>query len=244
MKIKKTYIINPEDEEHGFLLWLNLIYAQFGNLFYANLIAVVSMLPAAYLAYVFVTTHDLVYQLLFILLMGVAGPGLTVLAGTACRVSLRRPVWLKEDLKAVLTQDLKQSILLGMLTGVVWSVIFDAAYLLYAAEGAFSLPLLLIVAVYGYLAAGFTFFSFQQLAMLEVSFGRVIVNGFLLIFAGKGRSFLAVMNLILVLGICAYFYGIGVILVIAGIPVLALMTSNQIFTPVFSSLFLERKEEA
>ncbi len=239
MKHKKTFILNPEDEERGFLLWLHLVNGSYRELFFANLIALICLIPAIYVGYVSVETMDLTFQLLFIALMGFAGPALTLLAGTACRISLRRPVWLKEDFKALVKQDLGKSVLLGVLVGAFVAVIFDAITVFYGMQGGLSLPVLLMALAYGYLAAGFAFFAFQQLAMLALPFGRILLNGFLLIFAGKGRSVLAILIPVLVVAVCLYFYGVGSLLLIAGVPALALLTSNQVFSPVFTKLFLE-----
>lgn len=242
MKRKKTFIINPEDEEKGFLLWLHLINGCYRELFFANLIAIVSLLPAVYVGYLFTQTRHPLLGLLFALLTGVAGPAMTLLSGIACRISLRKPVWLKEDVLLILKQDLVSSVILGFLAGILWAVIYFAAYMVYAVEGGFSLMVLLLILLYGYLAAGFTIFSFQQLAMLEIPLSRVLLNGVLLIFAGKGRSFAAILLPIVTLALCRYFYGVGGLLLIAGLPALALMTSDFVFVPVFSRLFLDGEE--
>ena len=241
-KRKPHYIIDPRKEDKGVLLWLNLTASHFGDLFYANIIAVVCLIPAFYFLLLFARTLSLPFQLISALLFSLAGPALTLLFGTACRVSLRRPVWIWEDLKAILKNDLLKSFALGLIVAVMWSVVIDAVYLMYSANGGVSAILLVFALAYVYLCAGFSMFSFQQLAMLDISFGEVLKNGILLVFAGGIRSFFSIVLTVAVLSVCAYFYGIGSILAIGGVPAWMIMTSDCIFAPVFRRLFMENSE--
>ena len=242
-KIKPHYIINPEKEDKGVLLWLNLTASHFGELFFANIIALLCLCPAGMFLILFANSLSLQFQLISVVLLALAGPALTLFFGTACRVSLRQPVWIWEDAKSILKNDLLKSFALGGICAVLWSVIIDAAYLMYSADGGATPVMLVFTAVYAYLAAGFTMFSFQQLAMLDISFANVLKNGVLLIFAGGIRSFFAIVVPMAVIAVLAYFYGIGSIAAIGGIPAWIFMSGSCIFAPVFRRIFMENSAD-
>ncbi len=237
-KPKPHYILNPEKENKGVLLWLNLTAAHFGELFFSNLIAILCLVPAGFFLFLFIDSLSLQFQLISALLFALAGPALTLFFGTACRVSIRQPVWVWEDLKSILKHDLWKSFGLGLICAVMWSVIIDACYLMYTADGGLSPTLMVFAGIYVFLISGFTIFSFQQLAMLDITFPQVLKNGVLLIFAGGARSFLAIIVMILPLGLCAYFYGVGSVAAVGGIPAWVAMSSQCIFAPVFRRIFM------
>jgi len=241
-KIKPHYIIDPEKENKGVLLWLNLTSAHFGELFLANLALLVCLIPSGIFLYMFADSLSLQFQLISAVLFALAGPVLTLFFGTACRASLRQPIWLREDFKAIVKNDLLKSFALGAIAAVMWSVIIDAAYMMYSSSGATPV-FLAFVAVYVYLAAGFTMFSFQQLAILDISFAQVLKNGVLLVFAGGFRSFFAIIIPLIVLALCAYFYGVGSIAAIGGIPAWMIMSGSCIFAPAFRRIFTENENE-
>lgn len=238
-KIKPHYILDPEKENKGVLLWLNLTAAHFGELLAVNVIALVCLIPAGIFLLMFAQSLSLQFQLISAVLFALAGPALTLLFGTASRIALGQPVWIKEDARAILKNDLLKSFALGAITAVMWSVIIDAAYLMYSADGGITPVLALFTAVYVYLAAGFTMFAFQQLALLDISFPQVLKNGVLLIFAGGFRAFFAIVLPLAVILLCAYFYGIGSVAAIGGVPAWIIMTGCCIFAPVFRRIFME-----
>ena len=66
-----------------------------------------------------------------------------------------------------------------------------------------------------------------------------LFNAFLLIFAGKGRSFCAIAFAMAVVGVCLWFYQYCVFYLLLGVPALTIMTANLIFYPVFEDFFPE-----
>jgi len=91
----------------------------------------------------------------------------------------------------------------------------------------------------GFVLAGFTAFSYQQLSSVELPFRNVLQNALLLIFAGKGRSFAATVFALLCTIVCIKFYLYAFFLALAGLYAVAVMTFSLIFLPVFRHLFPE-----
>lgn len=236
---RKFWNIPPEEQQKGLLLWFQILQKHYLPLFYANGIAVVSMLPAAYFAYLLVQTRDLVFWLLALAAWVLACPCQTGLQSVCTRMVHRMPVWVKEDFGKAWKQSWRQSMLLGLGLGILWSALAYGVFLVISVDGGLSVGHLLLFVLVGYLLTGMTFFGFQQIAMIELPLGAVAKNGVLLIFAGKLRSFFAILVLWTMVLVPSVYYGLAVYILLLGWVAMGVMTANLIFAPVFSQLFLE-----
>lgn len=129
--------------------------------------------------------------------------------------------------------------LLGLGLGILWSALAYGVFLVISVDGGLSVGHLLLFVLVGYLLTGMTFFGFQQIAMIELPLGAVAKNGVLLIFAGKLRSFFAILVLWTMVLVPSVYYGLAVYILLLGWVAMGVMTANLIFAPVFSQLFLE-----
>ena len=81
------------------------------------------------------------------------------------------PVWVKDEFINAWKQEWKPSMLLGLLLGVLWSVLAYRAYMVVAVDGGMSVGYLLMMLLAAYFLTGLTLFGYQQIAMLELPFG-------------------------------------------------------------------------
>lgn len=206
-------------------------------------IAVLSLLPCAYFVYLLVQTGDIVFWGLGLALFVLASPCQTGLHSVCVRLVHRMPVWVKDEFINAWKQERKPSMLLGLILGVLWSVLAYGAYMVVAVDGGMSVGYLLMMLLAAYFLTGLTLFGYQQIAMLELPFGTQLKNAALLIFAGKLRAFFAIAVWVGMLLVPVIYYGLAAYILLAGWVAIGVMTANVIFAPVFSRLFLTGEPE-
>ena len=133
--------------------------------------------------------------------------------------------------------------LLGLILGVLWSVLAYGAYMVIAVDGGMSVGYLLMMLLAAYFLTGLTLFGYQQIAMLELPFGTQLKNAALLYFRretarllchrGVGRNASGSRDLL----------RSGGVHIAGGLGAIGVMTANVIFAPVFSRLFLTGEPE-
>ena len=133
--------------------------------------------------------------------------------------------------------------LLGLILGVLWSVLAYGAYMVIKVDGGMSVGYLLMMLLAAYFLTGLTLFGYQQIAMLDLPFGTQLKNAALLIFAGKLRAFFAIAVWVGMLLVPVIYYGLAAYILLAGWVAIGVMTANVIFAPVFSRLFLTGEPE-
>ena len=239
----KIWNIPPEEEQKGLLLWFQLLQKHYLNLFYANAIAVASLLPCAYFVYLLVQTRDLTFWALGLVCFVLAAPCQTGLHSVCVRLVHRMPVWVKEDFARAWRAEWKKSMVFGLLLGLLWSALAYAVYMVIAVDGGLSVGFLLLFCLAGFLLTGITLFGFQQIAMLEVSLWDALKNAVLLIFAGKLRSFFAIAVWVAMMLVPVIYYGLAVYILLLGWVAIGVMTANVIFAPIFSGFFLSGADE-
>ena len=242
-KKRKFWNIPPEEEQTGLLLWFQILQKHYLKLFGANAIAVLSLLPCAYFIYLLIQTGDVVFWGLGLALFVLASPCQTGLHSVCVRLVHRMPVWVKDEFINAWKQEWKPSMLLGLILGVLWSVLAYGAYMVVAVDGGMSVGYLLLMLLAAYFLTGLTLFGYQQIAMLELPFGTQLKNAALLIFAGKLRAFFAIVVWVGMLLVPAVYYGLAAYILLAGWVAIGVMTANVIFAPVFSRLFLTGEPE-
>ena len=242
-KKRKFWNIPPEEEQTGLLLWLQILQKHYLKLFGANAIAVLSLLPCAYFIYLLIQTGDVVFWVVGLALFVLASPCQTGLHSVCVRLVHRMPVWVKDEFINAWKQEWKPSMLLGLILGVLWSVLAYGAYMVVAVDGGMSVGYLLLMLLAAYFLTGIPLFGYQQIAMLELPFGTQLKNAALLIFAGKLRAFFAIAVWVGMLLVPVIYYGLAAYILLAGWVAIGVMTANVIFAPVFSRLFLTGEPE-
>ena len=170
-KKRKFWNIPPEEEQTGLLLWFQILQKHYLKLFGANAIAVLSLLPCAYFIYLLIQTGDVVFWVVGLALFVLASPCQTGLHSVCVRLVHRMPVWVKDEFINAWKQEWKPSMLLGLILGVLWSVLVYGAYMVVAVDGGMSVGYLLLMLLAAYFLTGLTLFGYQQIAMLELPFG-------------------------------------------------------------------------
>ena len=122
-KKRKFWNIPPEEEQTGLLLWFQILQKHYLKLFGANAIAVLSLLPCAYFIYLLIQTGDVVFWVVGLALFVLASPCQTGLHSVCVRLVHRMPVWVKDEFINAWKQEWKPSMLLGLILGVLWSVL-------------------------------------------------------------------------------------------------------------------------
>lgn len=243
MKKCKFCSIPPEEDQKGLLLWFQILQKYYLNLFYANAISVLSLLPGAYFIYLLAQTGDVVFWVLGVICLVLASPCQTGLHSVCVRLVHRMPVWVKEDFARAWKLEWKKSMALCLLLCLLWSVLAYGVYVVVAVDGGLSVAYLLLFLLTAYLLTGMTLFGFQQIAMLELSIGTALKNAVLLIFAGKLRSVFAIVVWAAMALVPMIYIGLAVLILLMGWTAIGVMTANVIFAPVFSRLFLIGTDE-
>lgn len=242
-KKRKFWNIPPEEEQKGLLLWFQILQKHYLNLFYANAIGVLSLLPGAYFIYLLTQTGDLVFWVLGVICLVLASPCQTGLHSVCVRLVHRMPVWVKADFARAWKVEWKKSMALGLILCLLWSALAYGVYVVIAVDGGLSVAYLLMFSLVAYLLTGMTLFGFQQIAMLELQIGTALKNAVLLIFAGKLRSVFAIVVCVAMALVPIIYIGLGVLILLMGWAAIGVMTANVIFAPVFSRLFLTGADE-
>lgn len=153
-KKRKFWNIPPEEEQTGLLLWFQILQKHYLKLFGANAIAVLSLLPCAYFIYLLIQTGDVVFWVVGLALFALASPCQTGLHSVCVRLVHRMPVWVKDEFINVWKQEWKPSMLLGLILGVLWSVLAYGAYMVVAVDGGMSVGYLLMMLLAAYFLTG------------------------------------------------------------------------------------------
>ncbi len=239
---RKIWNLPPEEEQKGLLFWFQLLQKHYYTLLQVNIYGVGSLLPCAYFLYLLVQTKDLVFWLLALVCFALAGPCQAGMNSVCVRLVHKMPVWVKEDF-ARAWKDWKKSVPLSLLLGLAWSMLAYGVYMVISVDGGLSVSYFMLFLVVGYLLTGISLFAYQQVAMLELSLSAVLKNAVLLVFAGKLRSFFAIVVLVAMALIPVIYYGLAVYLLLLGWCALGVLTANLIFAPTFAKLFLSGEAE-
>lgn len=214
------------------------------KLFWANLLTFLFLLPCLVSIFFMVQLWDKLSIAGTWLFFGLAGPAITAMHFIAIKAARGRPIWLWPDYKECMQREWKKAVVLSLIVGGLWLFLIDTVRTMYVLQEGISLPMLMLLFLCGFLLSGFSLFSYQQLAMVSLPFHGVLRNGILLIFAGKGRSFAAVLLAYMVILLCLYYYRVAPFFLLLGFYALTVMTVNLIFLPCFEELFPLEEEDA
>ena len=219
--------------------WFQLLEERFMPLFWTNLVTMGSLLPCFACAFFLTELWDALSWLGTYVFFVLAGPCVTALHYNCMKVVRGANVWWWEDYKQCVRREWKKAMALSAIVGALWSGFAYAVRLVIGVSGGLGLGFTLVFVCCGFVLAGFTAFSYQQLSSVELPFRNVLQNALLLIFAGKGRSFAATAFALLCTIVCIKFYLYAFFLALAGLYAVAVMTFSLIFLPVFRQLFPE-----
>ena len=229
------------ERKQGLGRWFQILEDRFMTLFWGNLLCMAFALPFLIGLFFFTQTGDYLSLLGMVLGLVVMGPGITALDYLTMQVIRDKHVYVWEDFLKSLRRDWKQSVLYALLMGTLWGAFAYALRLILVIQGGLGPMYTAVFALNAFLVMGLTVIGFQQIAMVRLPFYGVVKNAFLLIFAGKGRAFGAILFALGAVCACLWFYEYFVFILLLGAPVLILMTANLILLPVFEEFFPEEE---
>ena len=224
------------ERKRGLGRWFQILEDRFMTLFWANLLFLAFALPFLACLFFFSQIGDILSLAGMVLGLIPLGMGMTALSYITMQVIRDKPVYVWEDFRKSVRRDWKQSAGFALLAGALW--------------GAFAYALRLILTIHGGMhpayAAVFAINAFVLMGLavrvVQLPFYGVLKNAFLLIFAGKGHGFRAVVFAIASVAACLWFYEYFVFILLLGAPVLIVMTANLMLLPVFEEFFPEEEE--
>lgn len=232
---------DPGLQRKGLGRWFELLEVHPMKLFWSNLLTFAFLSPCIAAVFFMINLWDWLSIAAVWFSFTLAGPAVTALHFVCIQVARGKPVWLKEDYWESFRREWKGSLLLSAIIAALWLgyILCIRAYVI--GSGGIEFFSMLVFVCGGFLLTGFTVFSYQQLAMIELPFGNIMRNSLLLIFAGGVRSFVTVLFAALCIGLCICFYGFALFVLLLGFYALSIMTVNFIFLPVFDRFFPEKR---
>lgn len=229
-------------ERRGFFKWFQVMVERFSPMFWSGLLAMLCMTPACLCLVVHGISRDWLSLLGALLCFALGAPGLVSLFFICMQAIRGNPTWVWDSFRKAWFRDSRKAIPVALLIGLLWLGFLTAVRLVISGTVT-SIPLLAMLLMAGVLLSGFSFFSFQQLATVELPLGDVLRNGLLLTFAGKGRSL--TVSILTLSGVLAgaWFSYVSYFVLMIGVLAVLVMTGELIFYPVFEMLFLDEEEE-
>lgn len=227
------------ERKQGLGRWFQILEDRFMVLFWTNLLCVGSALPFLISLFFFTQTGDYLSLLGMVLGLVLLGPGITAMTFVCMQVIRDAHVDVWQDFWKSVKRDWKQSVVFALVVGALWGAFAHALRLIAVVQGGIGPMYAAVFGLDAFLVMGLTVFGFQQIAMVRLPFYGILKNGFLLMFAGKGRSFGTILFALIAVGACLWFYEYFVFILLLGAPVLIVMTANLIFYPVFEEFFPE-----
>lgn len=230
------------ERKQGLGRWFQILEDRFMVLFWTNLLCVGFALPFLISLFFFTQAGDSLSLLGMVLGLMLLGPGYTAMEFITMQVIRDKHVDVWQDFRKSVKRDWKQSAMFALLVGLLWGTFAYALRLIVAVQGGVGLMYTAVFGLNAFLVMGLTILGFQQIAMVQLPFYGIVKNGFLLIFAGKGRGFGAILFTLVAVAGCLWFYEYFVFILLLGAPVVITMTANLIFYPVFGEFFSEDEE--
>lgn len=233
----------PADvNRRGLGKWFQVLEERFMPMFWSNLLTMGCMTPACVCLFFHMETRDWLSLAAALVCFSLASPALVSTFFICMQAVRENPTWVWDSFKTSYTQEGKKAIPLGLLVGILWTGYLWAVGLVLS-DAVVSAVTLVMLAICGIFLAGFSFFSFQQLATVELPFHGILRNGILLILAGKGRSLVVSLLTLAAVLAGAWYSVISYCVLLVGVLAIGIMTGELIFFPVFEMLFLDEDGE-
>lgn len=229
------------ERKRGLGRWFQILEDRFMVLFWANLLCMAFALPFLICLFFFSQTGDSLSLLGMVLGLALLGPGFTAMNFICMQVIRDEHVEVWQDFLKSVKRDWKQSVVFSLMVGALWGAFAYALRLIIVVQDGIGPMYAAVFALNAFLVMGLTVLGFQQIAMVQLPFYGVVKNAFLLIFAGKGRPFGAILFAMTGVCACLWFYEYFVFILLLGAPMLITMTANLIFYPVFEAFFPEEE---
>lgn len=222
----------------GFIKWLRTLLDRSGSLFWANLLAMIPLTPAWACLFLYGEGQNPLLLLGAVLGFALASPALTALFFQCMQAVRENPMWVWDSFKDAYRKEFAKSFGFGLLVALLWMG-YSWAFAAVLGDGIASIVSLVGMALLGILLSGFSFFVFQQMATLELSWQNVLRNGLLLTLAGKSRSLAVSVLTFALVAASVWFSYLSWFVLMLGALALLVMTGELIFYPVFETLFLD-----
>lgn len=181
------------------------------NFFRAGLLAFLGCLPFMIGMFFAVETHALLFMLIAGIVGGlIAGPELSAMADTVLRSLRDEPGYWWETYRRVWKRNFKESLIPGMLSGLVFSMQIFTLFHLGALNAGIVTWVLLIFSIA--LVLGLESYIWPQIALLDLPLQGIIKNSLLLLFGYLPRSFGAILIQAAYWGIMLLFFPLTIIL--------------------------------
>ena len=230
--------INENSPLWGFVKWLRTLLDRSGSLFWANLLAMTALTPSWACLFFYGEKRNPLLLCGAVLGFALASPALTALFFQCMQAVRENPMWVWDSFRDAYRKEFRKSFGFGLLVALLWMAYFWAAALVLG-DGIANIVSLVGMTLSGVLLSGFSFFLFQQMATVELSWQNVLRNGLLLVLAGKGRSLVVSLGAFAVVAASIWFSYLSWFVLMLGALALLVMTGELIFYPVFETLFLE-----
>lgn len=231
------------ERKRGLGRWFQILEDRFMTLFWTNLLFLAFALPFWVCLFFFSQIGDILSLAGMVLSLIPLGMGMTALSYIIMQVIRDKHVYVWEDFLKSVRRDWKQSAGFALLAGALWGAFAYALRLILAIQGGLGPVYAAVFAINAFLVMGLTLIGFQQIAMVQLPFYGVLKNAFLLIFAGKGHGFMAVVFALVSVAACLWFYEYFVFILLLGAPMMIVMTANLMLLPVFEEFFPEDENE-
>lgn len=232
---------NENSPVWGFVKWLRTLTDRSGSLFWANLLTMTALMPAWTCLFFYGEGQNPLLLAGAALDFALASPALTALFFQCMQAVRENPMWVWDSFKDAYRKDFAKSFGIGLLVALLWMAYSRAAAMVLG-DGIANVASLVVIVLLGILLSGFSFFVFQQMATLELSWQNVLRNGILLVLAGKGRSLAVALGTFVTVAASVWFSYLSWFVLMLGALALLIMTGELIFYPVFEMLFLERED--
>ena len=227
----------------GFARFWEVLTRDFGNIWMAGMLALISSLPFALGLWFAIATHAIVPMVLAGVLGGmIAAPQIVGLNDTILRTLRDEPGYWWETYRRTWKRNLKQSLLPGAVCGLLLAMELFTLCHIDIAGGRVAVIAVLVALI---LLAGIAQYLYVQVALLDLSFAGLLKNSLMLFLGYLPRSGLGLLWQLLYWGAVALFWPIsGFVLLFTSLWLPCLLSLMAIYPALEKSFDIEKNIKA
>lgn len=223
--------------------WSQAVTGHFCFAVCIGLLLAVSLIPAVWCLYGFLSTGAMVFVLGWVLSGAAAGPVWTAVQRAAWEIQFGHPCYLYRSFLRWLREGLAQGAALGCLCAALWAVLLSPAVMVLMGGAPLPVWVLILLAVGAWALAAAGGCAFYQAARWELKLGEILTNSLLLLFAAGWRGVLAgAMRLILPAALLLWYPVVFPLCIVTGLPVQMSMTVQAVLAPAVEELMKDRQD--
>ncbi len=230
----------------GFARFFELVGRDFGSFFKANLLCVVSAIPAAFLVSFGLFSHSLLITLLGGILGGMLlGPFYAGLHDTVLRAMRDEPGYWWHVYKRAMKNNWKQSLVPGALCGLLLTSQITVVWLILQSGMKLTIPMVMLFMADLLITGMCTPFLWGQLVLMDMPFAMVLKNSLLFALGNAPRALILAFLQILYWGFMLLFMPVTSVLVLLfGFSLIVLITQMIAWPAMDKIMGLEEKFKA